>query len=129
MKTLYILIKAHSDYDEYDFEIVGVTDDVRVSHAWLQVGAFSDYWSHEVEIVTFNVMAQDVRDSINLWLDPARNPLCECGHRLLWHRRANHTGSCKCNVNYGTKHKCKGFKLAKEQPPVYQGEEVRGRMD
>jgi len=71
MKTLYILIKAHSDYDEYDFEIVGVTDDVRVSH----------------------------------------------------------TGSCKCNVNYGTKHKCKGFKLAKEQPPVYQGEEVRGRMD
>jgi hypothetical protein len=127
MKTLHILLRTHSDYDQYDVEIVGVTDETMVAHAWLQVGAFGDYWSHEVEIVTFNVLAQEYRDRINEWLDPARNPLCECGCRLLHHRRANHKGSCKHNVNYGTKHKCKGFTLAEKQPPVYQGEEIQGR--
>lgn len=122
MMNLHILIRTHSDYDEYSFEIVGVTDDVRESYAWLQIGG-DHYWSHEVEIVTFNVMAQEHHDRIHEYLDPARNPLCECGHRLLHHRRTNHKGSCKLNVNYGTKHKCKGFTLAKEQPPVYQSEE------
>lgn len=123
-------MRTHSDYDEYDVEIVGVTERSELAHAFLQIGVFSHYWSHEVEIVTLNVLQDysDVRLSIDEWLDPEANPLCECGHRFLHHRNAKHTGSCKHNVGYGTKHKCRKFVIAKEQPKVYQGEGIQGRQ-
>jgi hypothetical protein len=117
MKNLHILMRTHSDYDEYEVDVVGITDQPLVAHAFLQIGG--GYWSHEVEIVTLNVLQDypDVQLAINEWLDPESNPLCECGHRFLRHRSTKHAGSCKHNVNHGDiKHKCKGFKLAKEQP-------------
>ena len=123
MPKLHILTRTHSDYDEYTVEVVGVTDQQHVADAFVQVGIFNDYWSNEVETVDLNTLAQhtDVHLSINEWLDPAANPLCECGHRLMHHRRKNGTGSCKHNVSYPTErygkegHKCKGFRLAEKQ--------------
>ncbi len=133
-QTLHILTRTHSDYDEHNTEIVGVTDQWRTAHAFLQIGAFDDYWSHEVEIVTLNVMQDfpDVIKRIGEWLNPATNPLCECGHRLMHHRRKNHAGSCKHNKSYSAKiqeveggpildsppHKCKGFKASVANPPA-----------
>jgi hypothetical protein len=119
---LYILLRTHSDYDEYDVEIVGVTDQEHVAKAFVQIGIYSHYWSHEVTTVTLNTLAEhtDVHLTINEWLDPAMNPLCECGHRLMHHRRTNHKGSCKHNNaqhhDPAQRHKCKGFTLAKDQP-------------
>jgi len=117
MTKLHILFRTHSDYDERDVEIVGITDQEHVAKAFVQIGIYSHYWSHEVTTVSLNVLAQhtDVHLNINDWLDPIFNPLCECGHRQMHHRRKNHTGSCKHNVDYEPKHKCKGFKIAMEQ--------------
>src|SRR5271170_7787831 len=103
MRNLSILMRTHTDYDEHEVQIVGVTDKTHIAHAFMQIGSFDHYWSHEVEIVTLGVMSADIIKEINEWLDPETNPLCECGHRLLHHRNAKHTGSCKHNVNYGDK--------------------------
>jgi hypothetical protein len=127
---LYILMRTHSDYDEsgpsstlsrYEAEIVGVTDQEHVAKAFVLVGIYGHYWSHEVTTVSLNTLAEhtDVHLSINEWLDPASNPLCECGHRLMHHRRKNGTGSCKHNNaqhhDPEQRHKCKGFRLAEKQ--------------
>jgi len=119
MAKLHILMRTHSDYDEFNVEIVGVTDQQHVADAFVQIGIFNHYWSHEVQTLALNALAEhtDVHLSINTWLDPESNPMCECGHRLMHHRRRkNHTGSCKHNVDYGTKHKCKNFRFALENP-------------
>jgi hypothetical protein len=117
-KKLYILVREHSNYDEHETDIVGVTAENHVAGAFLMVGMFGDYWTHDVYAVDLNALAEhtDVQVRINEWIDPATNPLCECGHRLMHHRRSNNAGSCKHNVAYGdAKHKCKGFKLAADQ--------------
>ena len=128
MKTLYILIQTRSDYDDHETNVVGVTDDKRMAHAFLQCGSYSPYWSHEVDIVTLNVFSADNLGQIKDWLDPATNPMCECGHRLLHHRRTNHKGSCKHNMpqhhDPTQRHKCKGFRLAEKQPAVYNNEKI-----
>lgn len=121
MKNLHIMIRMHSDYDEHTSEVVGVTSRSAVAHAFLQAGMFDRYWSHEVGIVTLDVLEDhpDVTKALREWLDPAANPLCECGHRFLHHRRKDHAGSCKhntCRGYEGEPHKCGGFKAAKEQP-------------
>jgi hypothetical protein len=121
---LFILMRTHSDYDIFDYEIVGVTDQDHVAQAFIQVGIFNDYWSNEVITVTLNTLQEhtDVHLTINEWLDPESNPLCQCGHRFMHHRRKNHSGSCKHNVAYPTEkygkvgHKCKGFHRAERQP-------------
>lgn len=121
MMNLHILTRAHGEYDAYEREIVGVTVDKSVSHAFLEIGKFDGYYVHEVEIVTLNVLDGKLREQINDWLDPKKNPMCECGHRLLHHRRKNNSGTCKYNHSYPTDlhpkgHRCKGFTLAAEQP-------------
>jgi hypothetical protein len=120
-KKLYILVREHSDYDEHDTEIVGVTAENHIAGAFLMVGMFGDYWSHDVYTVDLNVLSEstDVQVRINEWIDPVTNPLCECGHRLMHHRRSNNTGSCKHNAAKNKQapegHKCKGFRLVAEQ--------------
>jgi hypothetical protein len=122
MKNLHILIRTSGEYDSYSTEVVGVTDDKAVSHAFLNIG--DAYYGHEVEIVTLNVLDGHLNERIKNYLDPAKNPMCECGHRLHHHRRKNGMGSCKWNNSQhhdpAQRHKCKGFTLAKEQPKVFQ---------
>ena len=122
MKNLTILLRTSGEYDDFSTDVVGVTDDSAVSHAYLQLGMFDPNYGHEVEVVTLNVMDGKLDERIREWLDPKRNPMCECGHRLLHHRRGNHTGSCKHNMpqhhDVSQRHGCKGFKLAKKQPKV-----------
>jgi hypothetical protein len=122
MKTVYILITTFGAYEDFTTEVVGVTDDKATSHAFLQMGVFQDT-SHEVEIATLNVLDGKLRERIDQWLDPAQNPLCTCGHRLLHHRlRGKNVGLGSCKHNLASRrhdtHKCKGFTLAKEQPKI-----------
>jgi hypothetical protein len=122
---LYILSRSHSEAYEgvTDTEIVGITDQENVAKAFVQSGAFGAYWDNAVTTVRMNTLDEhtDVHLTINEWLDPAANPLCECGHRLMHHRRKNGTGSCKQNNSQHhdptQRHKCKGFRLAEKQPP------------
>lgn len=121
MKNLHILIRTSGEYDSYSTEVVGVTDDKAVSHAFLQIG--DAYYGHEVEIVTLNVLDGHLNERIKNYLDPTKNPMCECGHRLHHHRRKNGMGSCKWNNaqhhDPAQRHKCKGFTLAAKQPKVF----------
>lgn len=128
---LYVLIRTHNEYDYEDVEIVGITDQVWVAWAFQQIGMYDGYWAHDVKIATLNTLADhtDVHLRINDYLDPATNPLCECGHRFLHHRNSKHTGSCKHNMPQHhiveQHHKCKKFVLASKQPElVYANEEV-----
>lgn len=129
MTKLHILMRSHTDYDVHSFEIVGATDQEHVAKAFVNVGLLNQFWDHEVTTVTLNEYLNEylnVQADIAMWLDPARNPICECGHRLMHHRRTTHTGGCKHNVAYGEIHKCKGFTLAKEQPLPTLDKEVKG---
>jgi hypothetical protein len=119
MKNLTILLRSSGEYEDYQTEVVGVTDNKELANAFLQVGAFDPNFTHEIEIVTLNVM-QDfphIMDKIAMWRDPILNPMCECGHRMM-HHRSRHgqsgRGSCKHNHTYEPKHQCKVFTFAKE---------------
>lgn len=129
MKTVFVLIEEHNEQDNYSSTIHGVTDRKDWAHAWGAIDRFSrePFEDKVLEVSTLNVLDAKLLARIEEYLDPKRNPLCECGHRKLHHRNMvkrgpnTHQGSCKHNIAYGGKkspryHQCKGFKLAAEQP-------------
>lgn len=130
MKTLFVLVEQSNMQDDYTSTIVGVTDSKADAHAFTEIERFvPGYMSKEIEVVTLNVLDAKLREKLDEYLDPVRNPLCECGHRFLHHGKSGnrkmdkHTGKCRHNISYGGKkspsyHQCKGFVLAEEQSKI-----------
>ena len=113
MINVHVLTVAYGEYDDYHRDIVGITTDSQVAFAFMEIGMFKNV-SHEVDIVTVGVLDKNLLDEIERFLDPARNPKCECGHTLLHHRKQG-KGSCKHNNSWSeNRHQCKEFRLAKE---------------
>jgi hypothetical protein len=133
MKTLFVLIEEWNEQDNYSSQVVGVTDNKAWAHAFSTMDQFAPYpEDRSLEVVTLNVLDGKLLARIEEWLDPARNPLCTCGHRKLHHRSKGkpqnesqhaHVGRCKHNRGDSGKksphyHMCKGFVMAKEQPRI-----------
>ena len=117
MKTLYILTATGGAYDDFWSSVQGVTENQVIANAFMAINQFGGV-GHEIEIVTQEVMDGKLIDRIQEWLNPAKNPLCTCGHFFL-HHRGKEGGSCKHNQHHGPKvarHRCMGFVAAKEQP-------------
>jgi hypothetical protein len=113
MKTLYILTASGGEYDAAWSSVQGVTEHRAVAEAFMNINQFGGV-EHEIEIVTQEVMDGKLIDRIHEWLNPAKNPMCKCGHRLLHHRlsKGTRSGSCKHNDHHGPKaarHRCMGF--------------------
>lgn len=112
---LFVLIEASGDYDAYTQKIVGIVTDLKLAQAWRETGVFDGDAEHDVEITNLNILSLYHRELLEQWLDPKANPMCECGHRLLHHRRGKRT-SCKHNSKYAhNKHACSAFRLKKEE--------------
>jgi hypothetical protein len=128
MKVLFILLEENEDWSH----VVGVTDSKEWAHAFTVMDQFrSSLDNKSLEVMTLNVLDGKLLARIEEWLDPARNPLCTCGHRKLHHRarrsrRYNYPakvgeGSCKHNRRHGGKefiHACKGFTMAEKQQRI-----------
>lgn len=111
--TVHVLTITTGEYEDTTPTIVGIVSDKRTADAFAQAGFF--HYSHDIEVLTLNNVDAHWRKMIDAWLDPAQNPLCECGHRLL-HHRSGKKRSCKHNSEYQhNRHKCKEFRLAKSQ--------------
>jgi hypothetical protein len=118
--NVHALYEAEGEYDEYREVLVGIVTDPKVAHNFLQAGLFDS--NRISEIVTLNVLDNHYSEQIQQFGDPLTNPLCECGHYLMHHRRKGQ-GSCRHNTHKiyeGPKHKCKIFKLA-EDPIILPG--------
>lgn len=113
--TVHVLTLSYGEYEDTQTDIIGITSDPAIAEAWIQSGMFDPNGFHEVEVITLNAIDRSYMNQIANWMNKQKNPLCECGHRLL-HHRGGKKRSCKHNSKYQhNKHECKEFRLAKTQ--------------
>lgn len=115
---LWILQIASGEYDSYHVDNISIVTDESLANTWLKLGHLDGQTGNDfqVELINLNVMNAHWRDKIDQFCNPARNPLCECGHSLMEHNRR---GYKRCHHNrpqtHPDAHFCNGFRLAKSK--------------
>ena len=81
---IYVLTYAEGEYDDYRHVPVGATTDPAKAEAWRD-GVVPNHDHDYDELELDDLSEHGVGERIADYLDPLKNPFCECGHKLSQH--------------------------------------------
>ena len=114
---IYVLTYAEGEYDDYRHVPVGATTDPAKAEAWRD-GVVPNHDHDYDELELDDLSEHGVGERIADYLDPLKNPFCECGHKLSQHSTRGKKRCGKDTKGHGlkpgnpSKHTCGGFRLA-----------------